>query len=161
MRCSVALAMCLLAACGSEDAPRSQAGAIDRQKEERAIRDLERQWRSILTKKDTAAIASFYTEDAIYSPHGTTAYRGRDAVSARWAREFQVPDFKLERTPIRIEIASSGDLASEVGTCDVEYRTKNQLKRPTCTYMTTWRKADGEWKVASYIWNGDTTKTRS
>ena len=160
MRYYVALSMCLLAACDSRVAPRSEARAIDRQKEEQAIRNREREWRSILGKRDTAAIGTFYTEDAIYSPHGTTAYRGRDAVGARWAREFQVPDFKLERTPIRIEIASSGDLASEVGTCDVEYRIKNRLRRPSCTYMTTWRKTDGAWKVASYIWNGDTTKAR-
>lgn len=160
MHYSAALSVCLLAACGPGDGPRSEARVIDRQEEEQAIRDLEGQWRGILAKRDTAAIASFYTDDAVYSPHGTSAYRGRDAVSARWAREFQIPDFKLERTPIRIEIANSGDLASEVGTCAVEFRVENQLQRPSCTYMTTWRKTDGRWKVASYLWNGDTTKTR-
>jgi ketosteroid isomerase-like protein len=160
MRYSVALAMCLLAACRSGEAAHSEPRAIDREKEEQAIRDRERDWRSILGRRDTAGIGAFYTEDAIYSPHGTTAYRGRDAVSARWAREFQTPDFKLERTPIRIEIAGSGDLASEVGTCDVEFRVNNRVQRPSCTYMTTWRKTDRGWKMASYIWNGDTTKSR-
>jgi uncharacterized protein (TIGR02246 family) len=127
---------------------------VNRQQEERAIRDLESRWRDVVANDDTAAIATFYTEDAVYSPNGRPPFRGQDSVVWGWSREFaETADFKLERTPIRIEIANSGDLASEVGTCDVEFRSKGKLHRPTCSYMTTWRKAEGQWKIASYIWN--------
>jgi ketosteroid isomerase-like protein len=150
------LCLCLLAGCNSADTDerQSQTSGVNRQQEERAIRDLETRWRDVVANDDTAAIAAFYTEDAIYSPNGRPPFRGRDSVVWRWSREFaETADFKLERTPIRIEIANSGDLASEVGTCDVEFRVKGKLHRPTCGYMTTWRKAEGQWKIASYIWN--------
>ena len=161
MHVTLAVSLCFIMACSSSEGPRAQRPAqssVDRQKEESAIRDIESRWRSTLAARDTGAIKTFYTEDAIYSPHGRAAFRGRDSVSARWAREFQLSDFKLERTPIRIEIAESGDLASEVGTCDVEFRMTNQPYRGSCTYTTTWRKENGGWKMASYMWNQDTSR---
>ena len=151
-----AVCVCLLAGCNSagSDERQSETSGVNRQQEERAIRDLETRWRDVVANDDTAAIAAFYTEDAVYSPNGRRPFRGRDSVAWGWSREFaETADFKLERTPIRIEIANSGDLASEVGTCDVEFRLKGKLHRPTCGYMTTWRKAGGQWKIASYIWN--------
>src|SRR4051812_23450802 len=59
--------------------------------DEQAIRDAESRWRRSLTARDTAAIRTFYAEDAIYSPQGSPAYQGRDSVVGRWAREFQIP----------------------------------------------------------------------
>ena len=53
--------------------------------DERAIRDAETRWREMLRRKDTAAIGSFYTEDAIYAPEDRPPARGRDAVAAMWA----------------------------------------------------------------------------
>jgi ketosteroid isomerase-like protein len=110
-------------------------------------------WRRSLAAKDTAAISTFHTQDAVYSPQGGVAFRGRDSVSARWAREFGIPGFKLERTPIRIDVAKSGDLATEVGTYDVRFQVRNRPQKAAGTYMTAWRKEDGTWRIASYIWN--------
>lgn len=158
-----AVLACMLVACKPSDsarAPGGESAGVDRQKEEQTIRDMEARWRSSLTARDTAAIRTYYTEDAIYSPQGTPALRGRDAVSARWAREFLIPGFKLERTPIRIEIANSGDLATEVGTYDVQFQEKNQPRRATGTYTTTWRKTDEGWKIASYMWNQGAPEAR-
>lgn len=68
----------------------------------------ESRWREVLAKRDTAAIASFYAEDGVYAPdNAQAAYHGRDSVSARWAREVQTPEFQLERTSSRIDVASS------------------------------------------------------
>ena len=160
MKVGLALSFSLLLACNSsEGGGNQQTHPVDRQQEEQAIRTMETRWREVVETKDTSAISKFYTEDAIYAPHGRPPFRGRDSVVWRWSREFEeTSNFKLERTPLRIEVANSGDQASEVGTCDVEFRIKERLHRPSCAYMTTWRKADGQWKIASYIWNEDTTK---
>src|SRR3954454_3525699 len=84
--------------------------------EEAAIRAQETRWRAVIARKDTAAIGSFYTEDGIYLPTFRPVSRGRDAVAAMWAtHEFTLDSLKLERTPIRIEVARSGDVATEVG----------------------------------------------
>src|SRR4051812_24179523 len=46
------------------------------QADEQAIRQAETRWRKILAAQDTAAIGSFYTQDAVYAPQGAPAYRG-------------------------------------------------------------------------------------
>jgi len=81
-------------------------------KDEAAIRAQEARWREVVARKDTAAIKTFYTKDGVYAPDNASApYSGIDSVSARWSREFEFPAFRLERTPIQINVASSGDLA--------------------------------------------------
>jgi ketosteroid isomerase-like protein len=89
-------------------------------KDETAIRSQEKRWQQAVAHKDTAAIKSFYTDQGIYAPdNAAAAFSGRDSVTARWSREFGLQDFRLERTPTRITVASSGDLAQEVGTYHV------------------------------------------
>ncbi len=153
----------LVVGCNSSGTPGStgtpgehgSGAAVDRQKEEQAIRELETSWRKSLSAGDTAAIATYYAEDAIYSPQGSPAYRGRDSVSGRWTREFLIPGFRLERTPVRIDIAESGDLANEVGTYAVHFQDHNRVRTGGGSYMTAWRKTNGAWKIASYMWNRD------
>jgi ketosteroid isomerase-like protein len=74
-------------------------------------------------------------------------------VSARWAKEIVTPGFQLERTPLRIEVASSGDIATEVGTYRVRFTEKNRRRDATGAYMTAWRKVGDEWLTSSYMWN--------
>jgi ketosteroid isomerase-like protein len=123
---------------------------------EAAIREQETRWRDVLAKRDTAAIRSFYTEDGVYAPdNAQMAYHGRDSVSARWSRELGRPEFRLERTPGRIDVASSGDLAQEVGTYVVRLVRDGKPYEGHGNYMTAWRKEGGDWKIAAYIWNAD------
>jgi ketosteroid isomerase-like protein len=110
----------------------------------------------VLAKRDTAAIGSFYTEDGVYAPdNAQTAYHGRDSVSARWSQELGLPDFRLERTPSRIDVASSGELAQEVGTYVVRLIRDGKPYEGHGNYMTAWRKEGGDWKIAAYLWNAD------
>jgi ketosteroid isomerase-like protein len=160
MRTHSAFLVCLILSCKSgspgTDAPsdRDQSSTSgNQQSDEQAIREAESRWRKILTQRDTAAIDGFYAEDAVYAPQGSPAFRGRDSVSRRWSREFRIPGFQLERTPLRIEAAKSGDLANEVGTYLVRFRDKGQMRQGGGTYMTGWRKEGGEWKIVSYMWN--------
>jgi ketosteroid isomerase-like protein len=159
MRTHSALLLSLLLACraapdrASASDVSQGSGGDARLNDEKAIRDAESRWRKILASHDTALIRTFYTEDGIYAPQGSPAYRGRDSVSRRWAGEFLSPGFELERTPMRIEVAKSGDLANETGTYLVHYLDKGKRMEARGTYMTAWRKLDGGWKIASYMWN--------
>ena len=122
---------------------------------ERAIRDMEVRWREMMRRKDTAAIGGFYTEDAVYAPEDRPPARGRDAVAAMWAtHELALGDVMLERTPTRIDMARSGDVATEVGTW-VFRGTRPDDKRfeGRGNYLTAWRKEGGEWKTSAYLWN--------
>ena len=161
MRAHSAVVFCMILACKTAPQPGTNASATndrssspgDRQKDEQAIQEAESRWRKTLNARDTAAIVTFYTEDAIYAPQGSPAYQGRDSVTGRWSQEFRIQEFKLERTPLRVEVAKSGDLANEVGAYTVRYRDKGQVVEGGGTYMTAWRKLDGAWKIASYMWN--------
>jgi ketosteroid isomerase-like protein len=138
-----------------------QAIVAQQSKDEKAIRAQETRWRQAVTRKDTAAIKSFYTDSGIYAPdNAPAAFAGRDSVSARWSREFGAPDFRLERTPTRINVASSGDLAQEVGTYHVHLIRDGKPYEGDGNYLTSWRKVGGEWKIDAYIWNADTTGHR-
>jgi hypothetical protein len=146
MRRHFALVICLILSCkpaspGSDtSAARGQnPGSSKHQDDEQIIRDAEFRWRKTLTSRD--------------APQGSPAYRGRDSVSGRWSLEFRSPAFQLERTPLRIEVAKSGDLAHEVGTYQVRFRDQGQVRQGGGTYMTAWRKEGGEWRIASYMWN--------
>jgi ketosteroid isomerase-like protein len=130
------------------------AAGVDRGAEEAAIRAQEQRWREVVGRRDTAAIASFYTADAIYAPQGRAPARGREAVSRMWAKdEFSAPNVSLERTPIRIEVATSGDVATEVGTYVFRAEDKGRRSEGRGTYMFAWRKEGGQWKASAYMWN--------
>ena len=132
-----------------------QAGpAPESQAEEAAIRAQETRWRDVIARKDTAAIGSFYTEDGIYAPTFRPMSRGRDAVAAMWAtHEFTLDSLRLERTPIRIEVARSGDVATEVGTWVFHGVAPDRPVDGTGSYVTAWRKEGGTWKISAYMWN--------
>jgi ketosteroid isomerase-like protein len=151
------LAQFIVPGAGCRPAPNvaSAPARVDLASEERAIRDAEARWREMMRRRDTAAIGSFYTEDAVYAPEDRPPARGRDAVAAMWAtNELTLGDVMLERTPTRIEVARSGDVATEVGTW-VFRGTHPDDKRVEGrgNYLTAWRKVEGEWKTSAYLWN--------
>ena len=166
--------LALLTACGGErggvdtaaagpggDAAGGTQGRVDKQAEERAIRAVEARWRDVICACDTAAIASFYTEDAIYAPASRPTARGRAAVSAVWANEeFAMPNFSLERTPIRIEVAESGDVATEIGTWVFRSGPTGKLEEQRGGYMFAWRKEGGQWKASAYMYNAGSAPER-
>jgi len=135
----------------SVEQPAPSAGA---QAEEAAIRAQETRWREVIARKDTAAIGSFYTEDGIYAPQHRPVSRGRDAVAAMWAtHEFTLDSLSLERTPTRIDVARSGDVATEVGAWIFHGVAPDRRVDGRGSYLTAWRKEGGAWRISAYLWN--------
>lgn len=128
------------------------ANSVDKQGEEQKIRGLEQHWREALAAKDSAAVGRFYTEGGFYLPQGSNGYNGPDRIRSRWAREFSGREFDLEREPRKVEVADAGDMAYEVGTYKVSW-DKPQKGQGAGNYVTVWKKENGEWKTAAYIWN--------
>ena len=62
-----------------------------------------------------------------------------------------VPDVRLEYVPVAIEVASNGDMAYERGL--VKATSKGKPVPPGGNYLYVWRKRDGQWRVAAWIWN--------
>ena len=151
-----------LAACGnprdnvaSRDSAAIESGSrVDRQAEEQKIRGLEQRWREALTAKDSAAIGGFYASEGYYLPQGSNGYEGPDKIRTRWASELAGRKFQLERDPKKIEVAQAGDMAYEVGSYKVSWDGGPGRKgQGAGNYVTVWKKQNGDWKTAAYIWN--------
>jgi ketosteroid isomerase-like protein len=72
-----------------------------------------------------------------------------------WAtHELSLADVMLERTPARIDVARSGDIATEVGTWVFRGTRADETRiEGRGNYLTAWRKEAGRWKTSAYIWN--------
>ena len=129
------------------------AGSVDKHAEEQKIRGLEQRWREALAAKDSAAVGRFYAGGGFYLPQGSNgSYEGPESIQSRWAGEFGGRKFDLERRPKKVEVADAGDMAYEVGTYKVSW-DKPQKGQGAGNYVTVWKKENGEWKTAAYIWN--------
>ena len=160
---AMSVVLALLTSCErSADVPSVQgtreldtATGNDQKAEEERIRALEQRWRQALAAKDTAAITAFYAEDGYYLPQGSDGYVGAEDVGKRWAGEFAGRKFTLEREPKTIEVARSGDMAYEAGSYKVSWDNPKERQKGegAGNYVTVWKKVEGEWKTAAYIWN--------
>lgn len=146
-----------LCSCGGQDrAPaadqpgQASASTSDRATEETAIRGLGDQHAQAVAAKDTARVADIYAEDVVYLLADGAPERGRDAVRAAWARGLGVPGLVIRYTPEAIEVAQAADLAYEYGLVNVSLKNKTTEEG---NYVYVWKKRDGHWHVALYIWN--------
>jgi ketosteroid isomerase-like protein len=102
------------------------AQSADLAAEEAAIRELDRQWVTIVGAKNAAATTDFYAEDGAILPPGTPIAEGRQAIATVWGGFYKLANFELTFAPRRITIAQAGDIAFEMGT----YRTGASMRSP-------------------------------
>jgi len=119
---------------------------------EKALRDLDAQWSAAAAAKDLDKTVSFYSEDAIVMAPNAPADTTKHAIRKGWkALLDRVSDMSWKTT--RVEIAKSGDLAVLTGT----YKTTlKDGSKDVGKYCEVWeRKANGEWKCGTAIFNSD------
>ncbi len=116
-----------------------------------------REFEAAFARGDTAAITSFYTEDALIMPPDSAPVRGRPAIEQRYRgmRE-QRGITALAFHPQ--EVVASGDLAYEVGTATLRRDAPDgQASEMAIKYLVAWRRqADGAWRIAVDIYNRNT-----
>lgn len=110
---------------------------------------------------DAAALAALVTEDAVWMPPDEPMIRGRTAVETRYSHLFQELHSRFEEVTHAMDVAEvwvCGDWATSRGT----YRlvlTLEAVPRPieiTGKNVHTYRRQpNGDWLVASDIWNTD------
>ena len=152
----VAASATLLPACDKADrsAP-TEAAQVNTAADEQAIRAVGRRWAELIRAKDANGIAQLYAADAMILPQGLQAFGGREAITRWWATDMATPGYDLRSQADQMIVSASGDLAVERGT----YRYRATLAAGPVErrgkYVTVWRKADGDWKVAIDIYNLD------
>jgi ketosteroid isomerase-like protein len=119
---------------------------------EQTLRDLDTQWSAAAAAKDVDKTVSFYSDDAIVMAPNTPADTTEEAIRKAWkALLDNCSDISWETT--RVEIAKSGDLAVLTGTYKT---TMKDGTKDVGKYCEVWeRKANGDWKCGTDIFNSD------
>ena len=154
MRFSTGLSLALLAA--GPTLACSQATTVpNTQSEESAIRTLDRQIEQAVAARDAAAVAAFYAADARLMPPNSPMVTGQAGIQGAWDEYFKAGNLKLTFSPTAISVSSVGDMASDIGTYQASFDSPSGPVNETGKYHVVWRKAGGEWKIASESWNSD------
>jgi uncharacterized protein (TIGR02246 family) len=133
-------------------APMADAGTAAASPEagREAVDLLRRTWVEAAERKDAAAVAALYSDDAVIaSPLGETA-RGRQAIESLWQTQLPMSD-NLRVNPSTVEAAS--DMVAEYGTFS------QQLTLPGGTpqdvdgeyVVVTRRQNDGDWRIVMHM----------
>jgi len=133
------------AACTQQHQPTSDTSAVKQQLQEQEAR-----WNQAYARRDGAALAAMYADDAALANPGEDLVRGRQAIDQATRGFAADPSLKVAFSANRIQVAASGDLAYSRGQYTLTM-TNPQTKAPetsTGHYLTVWQKqADGSWKA--------------
>ena len=140
----------MAAGCGAEaaitGAPLSSAAEAD-------IRQSTADFVTAALANDADALASLYTEDALFMPPNEPAVVGRDAIRTRLAADtYQA--FTLQVSSVE----GRGDLAYSRGTYTIRFQPGNEgdFIDDTGKWLVVHRKqADGSWLTLTDIYNSD------
>lgn len=95
-----------------------------------------------------AAVAPLLADARILGSNGSLI-EGAAAMQAAFARSFADADFvAYVRTPQTIEVGVN-DIASEAGRWRAVWRHAGAEKVISGTYLATWKKVDGSWRIAA------------
>jgi len=115
----------------------------------------EQQIRALIAKMDSGQAQGTGTKDRIfwsgaYKRPFVSPAQGEEVPSERRISERKPGSQRNQTTPIRIEIAKSGELAYEVSDHILSYEMKDgtKISTPSST-MRVWRKEEGQWKIAA------------
>ena len=134
----------------------SSARQIDVEADIAAIRAVSEQVRETYMARDWDRFASYFTSDAIWMPNNLPPLEGK---AAWWsfAEQFWDSTAVVEMDLVSDEIIVTGDWAFERHTeTQVTIPASGEGEPATLRFKGVWllhREADGDWKIARYIWN--------
>jgi len=122
--------------------------------EESAIRKIDAAWSHAAETKDLDGAIAPYAGDGSVLPFNAPMATGTSAIRDVWSSLMARPGYSLTFAPTKIVVASSKDMAWEVGTFELHLNDP-QGKAMTMEgkYVVTWKKVGSTWKVAADIFN--------
>lgn len=139
-------------------APAPQAApapAVDPAAEERAIRELDRQWVERVGAGDIDWVVGLYTADGRLMAPNAPAAEGREAVRDGWEHLLAIPGVSLTFEPAEVDISGDGRMAYEVGRYHMSFESPDGPVTDQGKFVLVWRKVGDQWKVAVDIFNSD------
>ena len=151
-----AIVIALLAAGVGAAVARANLNSSSHSNDEALIRRIDALWSNAAQDKDLEAAVHPYAEDASMLPFGAPIATGTDAIRKTWAGLMAKPGYALTFVPTKIEVASAGDMAWEIGTFDLRVNdAQGQPMEIPGKYVVTWRKIGPTWRVEADIFNTD------
>lgn len=148
-----AVAACSKADTSSADTSGATATAMapandDAAKE--AIGKIRSGWMEAANRKDSAAVAAYYADDATIVGTESPLAEGRAAIQSGFAKSFPVS--RLESIDSR-ELVVSGDIAYDWGTFKQQVTMPNQKPQTIDGYylVVLKRQSDGSWKITRHV----------
>ena len=112
-----------------------------------------REFEAAFNRRDAAALAAMYTEDARLLPPGSEMLSGRQAIQQFWQGAFDMGVSGGELRPQQIE--ARDDLAYEMSTATLRLGDGGTQ---AVKYVVVWkRQTGGAWQMAVDIWNANTS----
>jgi uncharacterized protein (TIGR02246 family) len=134
-----------------------KADKTDTKSDEQAIRSVSKKWLELTKSHDAAGCAALFADDGVEYRENQEPFVGPEAVRKQITMELtQNPKEQVDWSTERVEVSSSGDLATEYGKFNVTGLGKNGTESDYGKYITVYRKVNGVWKVAADI--GTSTK---
>jgi uncharacterized protein (TIGR02246 family) len=167
MRTSALVLLALSAACRS--APKAETDSMGgaaaatapaglSAADEAAVREADRAWAKAASAGDAAALAAFYTADAVLMPPGSPAVRGAEEIGKFFSGMTGAVSGPFELKTGAVE--GRGDLAFSTGEYKATLTPRKAGAKPMPTeegkYLGVMKKQpDGSWKLIYDIWNTD------
>ncbi len=121
-----------LSALGMLVACQPKPAKVDLAAEEAAIRQLTKDW---------------FAADAVIQGEGAPVITGPAALRAMYEAQFKVPITDVKMEPRTVVVASSGDLAYDVGAFTLTVSSQPKPVEVAAKSTIIWRKRDGRWKA--------------
>ena len=134
-----------------------KADKTDTKSDEQAIRSVSKKWLELTKNHDAAGCAALFANDGVEYRMNLEPFVGPEAVKKQFALELaENPKEQVDWSTERVEVAASGDLATEYGKFNVTGLGKSGKDSDYGKYVTVYRKVNSVWKVVADI--GTSTK---
>jgi uncharacterized protein (TIGR02246 family) len=128
---------------------------MDAQAAERDIRAVIDRWLEAVARKDSAAIGQLYAPDGRFLFPNAPIAEGREAIAQVWQKVLGLPEVALRFGPTLIDVASSGDMAYEIGTYTLSFSGEAGRVEDRGKYVVAWKKSGEGWQAVADILNSD------
>ena len=127
----------------------------DQESETASIASINKIWLSMVASKDADGIGNLYSADGVFMMDNAKVITGPKAIAAAWAGLMKLPGVTVKFQTSQLDIAKSGDLASDRGTYELAFDGKKGRIRDVGKFIVVWKKVNGKWMVAADIFNSD------
>lgn len=120
--------------------------------DEKAIREIDKQWAAAAMQKNVEKVTAPYAEDASMFPPGAPIATGMQQIRATWQHFLSDPNIvSVNFGPNTIVVSKGGDMAYDSGWTEIKMKSGNERGK----YVVVWRKVGGKWKAEADIFNAD------